>query len=64
MQATPNDESANSCIVELMDACDTFIPEPERDVDKPFDACRRCIFDHWARYSWYRSYRTWNYQSW
>ena len=33
---TPNDESANSCIVELMDACDNFIPEPERDVDKPF----------------------------
>ena len=33
---TPNDESANGCIVELMDACDNFIPEPERDVDKPF----------------------------
>ena len=32
----PNDESANKCIVELMDACDSFIPEPERDVDKPF----------------------------
>ena len=24
------------CIQELMDAIDTFIPEPERDVDKPF----------------------------
>ena len=33
---SPNDESANGCIVELMDACDSFIPEPERDVDKPF----------------------------
>jgi elongation factor Tu len=32
----PNDESANKCVVELMDACDSFIPEPERDVDKPF----------------------------
>ena len=32
----PNDESANKCIVELMEACDSFIPEPERDVDKPF----------------------------
>ena len=32
----PSDESANKCIVELMSACDTFIPEPERDVDKPF----------------------------
>lgn len=32
----PGDEAANSCIVELMAACDSFIPEPERDVDKPF----------------------------
>ena len=31
-----NDEVANKCIVELMEACDNFIPEPERDVDKPF----------------------------
>ena len=31
-----NDEVANKCIVELMDACDSFIPEPERDIDKPF----------------------------
>jgi len=31
-----NDEVANKCIVELMEACDTFIPEPERDIDKPF----------------------------
>jgi elongation factor Tu len=27
---------AVECIQELMDAIDTFIPEPERDVDKPF----------------------------
>ena len=32
----PKDEAANKCIVELIDACDIFIPEPERDVDKPF----------------------------
>ena len=31
-----NDEEANKCIVELMEACDSFIPEPERDIDKPF----------------------------
>ena len=30
------DEVANKCIVELMEACDSFIPEPQRDVDKPF----------------------------
>ena len=33
---SPNDEVANKCVVELMEACDTFITEPERDVDKPF----------------------------
>lgn len=33
-------ESADSpeakCIDELLNACDTFIPDPERDIDKPF----------------------------
>lgn len=24
------------CILDLLDACDNFIPEPERDIDKPF----------------------------
>jgi elongation factor Tu len=32
----PEDEAANKCIFELMAAVDSFIPEPERDVDKPF----------------------------
>ncbi|MEM1212729.1 MAG: elongation factor Tu [Planctomycetota bacterium] len=32
----PGDESANACIGELMDAIDTWIPEPERELDKPF----------------------------
>jgi elongation factor Tu len=32
----PEDEAAAKCIWELMDACDNFIPEPARDVDKPF----------------------------
>ena len=32
----PSDDSVNKCVVDLMEACDTFIPEPERDVDKPF----------------------------
>ena len=31
-----SDEAANKCIVELMEACDSFIPEPQRDIDKPF----------------------------
>jgi len=33
---SPSDDSVNKCVVELMEACDSFIPEPERDVDKPF----------------------------
>jgi elongation factor Tu len=33
---SPEDESKNKCIFELMDAVDSFIPEPARDVDKPF----------------------------
>ena len=31
-----NDEAATACIAELMEACDSFIPEPKRDIDKPF----------------------------
>ena len=34
--SNPGDEAATKCVVELMEACDSFIPEPERDVDKPF----------------------------
>ncbi len=34
--ADPNDESANRCIDELMDAWDAFIPQPQRALDKPF----------------------------
>ena len=31
-----SDEGATQCITELMAACDSFIPEPERDIDRPF----------------------------
>jgi len=31
-----SDEGATQCITELMAACDSFIPQPERDVDRPF----------------------------
>ncbi len=31
----PNSEDAK-CIQDLLDACDSFIPEPVRDIDKPF----------------------------
>jgi elongation factor Tu len=32
----PEDEEKTKCIWELMDAIDSWIPEPERDIDKPF----------------------------
>ncbi|MDR1857068.1 MAG: elongation factor Tu [Desulfovibrio sp.] len=32
---TPDAEDAK-CIAELLQACDDFIPEPQRDIDKPF----------------------------
>jgi elongation factor Tu len=32
----PEDEAASKCIDELMEALDTYIPEPERATDKPF----------------------------
>ncbi len=35
LEAGGEGEAAN-CIQELMDAIDSYIPEPERDVDKPF----------------------------
>jgi len=32
----PDDEAATKCIQELVDALDNYIPEPQRDKDKPF----------------------------
>ncbi len=32
----PNDEEASKSVRELLDAIDEYIPEPKRDVDKPF----------------------------
>jgi len=32
----PTDPESSRCISELLDALDTYIPEPARDVDKPF----------------------------
>lgn len=32
----PGDPEATKCITELMTAVDSFIPEPKRDIDKPF----------------------------
>ena len=32
----PTNAEATKCITELLEACDSFIPEPKRDIDKPF----------------------------
>jgi elongation factor Tu len=32
----PEDEEATRCILELMEAVDSYVPVPQRDVDKPF----------------------------
>jgi elongation factor Tu len=32
----PEDPEKNKCIIELMDAIDSYIPTPQREVDKPF----------------------------
>jgi elongation factor Tu len=30
------DSEEAKCVLELLDACDNYIPEPQRDIDKPF----------------------------
>jgi len=36
LEADDPDSEDAKCVFELMDAIDSFIPEPERDIDKPF----------------------------
>ena len=36
LKALEGDSGAQEGVLELMNACDSFIPEPERDLDKPF----------------------------
>ena len=36
LESESADTDEARCILELVEACDTFIPEPERDIDKPF----------------------------
>jgi elongation factor Tu len=36
LQALEGDESAGDRVLELMDAVDSFVPEPDRDTEKPF----------------------------
>ena len=34
--SNPGDAKASECITKLMEAIDTYIPEPQREIDKPF----------------------------
>jgi elongation factor Tu len=34
--ADPSDDAANKCIDDLLTACDTYLPTPVRETDKPF----------------------------
>ncbi|MCS7009077.1 MAG: elongation factor Tu [Chthoniobacterales bacterium] len=36
LKALEGDPNYEKCILELMDACDKYIPEPERPIDQPF----------------------------
>jgi len=36
LESDDNTSDEAKCVFELMDAIDSFIPEPERDIDKPF----------------------------
>ena len=36
LEADSADDPACQCIKDLLDACDSFIPDPEREIDKPF----------------------------
>lgn len=36
LEAESADDPAIDCIKELLNACDSYIPEPEREIDKPF----------------------------
>ncbi|MBW3644848.1 MAG: elongation factor Tu [Actinobacteria bacterium] len=36
LKALEGDEQAKQQVLELMDAVDTYVPEPQRDLDKPF----------------------------
>ena len=44
LESNGTDDAGNACIDQLMDALDSFIPTPQRDVDKPFLMCVEDVF--------------------
>ena len=60
LKALEGDAGAVAAIKTLMEACDTEIPEPERDIDKPFLMPVEDVFSNYR--SWYSS--NWPYRAW
>jgi len=44
LESNGADDAGNACIDQLMDALDSFIPTPQRDIDKPFLMCVEDVF--------------------
>jgi elongation factor Tu len=44
LAATSVDDAAAKPIIELLDACDSYIPEPVRELDKPFAMAIEDVF--------------------
>jgi len=44
LEATSIDDAAAKPIIELLDACDNYIPEPKRELDKPFSMAIEDVF--------------------
>jgi len=44
LEATSVDDAAAKPIIELLDACDNYIPEPKRELDKPFAMAIEDVF--------------------
>ncbi len=56
LKALEGDAEWEAKIIELAGHLDTYIPEPERAIDKPFPAADRRRILHLR--SWYRCYRS------
>ncbi|MFA6190220.1 MAG: elongation factor Tu [Candidatus Staskawiczbacteria bacterium] len=44
LEATSADDPAAKPVIELLDACDNYIPEPARELDKPFSMAIEDVF--------------------
>ena len=51
LKALEGDSKYEDIIMELMNTVDEYIPEPERDTDKPLLLQSRTILNHWTWYS-------------